>query len=224
MYYKHRHYSIGAGRFLQSDPIGLKGGLNLYAYCFNASLSNVDPYGLWVEGSYNRTTGMLTLGESGRPGTNVTAKAWSGNGKYGVGYPTGYGANGQYDNVYKQGPLPKGEYLIGNKYQYDKYVKDHPGGEHDWYRLYHKGKDGKWRWNELKDKNGNVIERGDFLLHTGLDSDGCITIPSEVPQTDSGYPRSRDFAKIKKLLDNTAQKPIDPNRPDDQYIGRFVVY
>ena len=40
-----RFYLPGVGRFLTQDPIGQKGGLNLYAYCGNGPLSKVDPDG-----------------------------------------------------------------------------------------------------------------------------------------------------------------------------------
>lgn len=40
-----RWYRGGWGRYTQSDPIGLHGGLNLYRYAFNNSLNVVDPDG-----------------------------------------------------------------------------------------------------------------------------------------------------------------------------------
>ncbi|RLB33025.1 MAG: hypothetical protein DRH12_18870, partial [Deltaproteobacteria bacterium] len=40
-----RHYHPGIGRFIEPDPIGLRGGINLYAYAFNDPVNIVDPTG-----------------------------------------------------------------------------------------------------------------------------------------------------------------------------------
>jgi RHS repeat-associated protein len=44
-YNRARMYDPATGRFLNQDPLGLKGGLNLYRYAKNNPLSYVDPYG-----------------------------------------------------------------------------------------------------------------------------------------------------------------------------------
>lgn len=45
-YYRSRHYDAETGRFVQPDPIGIQGGLNLYAYVKNNPVNLLDPLGL----------------------------------------------------------------------------------------------------------------------------------------------------------------------------------
>jgi RHS repeat-associated protein len=45
-YYRARYYSAILGRFVSSDPAGLKGGMNRYAYASNGATTRVDPDGL----------------------------------------------------------------------------------------------------------------------------------------------------------------------------------
>ena len=69
-YYGRRYYSPDLGRWLNRDPIEEEGGVNLYAFCDNCPLLDVDPYGVstfvliydsidpmfkaWAEDSYHR--------------------------------------------------------------------------------------------------------------------------------------------------------------------------
>jgi RHS repeat-associated protein len=65
-YYRNRIYSPTLGRFLQTDPIGFGGGMNIYAYVFNNPVNRTDPSGLctlmghfvsvWEHGGYGPWT------------------------------------------------------------------------------------------------------------------------------------------------------------------------
>ena len=58
---RHRLYSATLNRFLATDPAGLSGGLNLYAYCEGDPLAYVDPLGLCGVGIMTRIGGLLDM-------------------------------------------------------------------------------------------------------------------------------------------------------------------
>jgi RHS repeat-associated protein len=56
VYLRNRWYDPQTGRFLTQDPIGLAGGVNLYAYAGNNPIAYSDPFGLGP--NCNATTGL----------------------------------------------------------------------------------------------------------------------------------------------------------------------
>jgi RHS repeat-associated protein len=44
--YRYRYYDQNAGRFINEDPYGFRGGINFYRYVFNSPTNLVDPWGL----------------------------------------------------------------------------------------------------------------------------------------------------------------------------------
>jgi len=45
-YYRARYYDPKSGRFISTDPIGFRGGVNFYSYVRNRPVSLIDPLGL----------------------------------------------------------------------------------------------------------------------------------------------------------------------------------
>ena len=84
-----RDYDPGTGKYLQSDPIGLYGGVNTYAYARGNPISLIDPYGLAASDVQNilqnivqnfpeiQTTGGWQFGDPGAE-NNANTNPWSG--------------------------------------------------------------------------------------------------------------------------------------------------
>lgn len=111
-YYRARYYSPQFGRFVSSDPIGLEGSSNTYAYVDSFGIlgphcnpiSCIDPFGLWSFSvdAYGGWGGGVTVGRNERTG------GWFVSGRLGIGFGLGAGLdpfdNGPADRPRKPGP------------------------------------------------------------------------------------------------------------------------
>jgi len=71
IYNYFRDYDSNTGRYLESDPIGLDGGLNTYGYVGANPVSYIDPLGLAV---WNVTDNFEVSGAAGIGGAFVNIK------------------------------------------------------------------------------------------------------------------------------------------------------
>jgi RHS repeat-associated protein len=98
LYYNYfRDYDSSLGRYTQSDPIGLAGGINTYAYVGGNPISYVDPLGLYTEVIVWQATNHWGS-QFGHVSTNINGRNYSfGPGGWDRTYPTaaGYAARQQ---------------------------------------------------------------------------------------------------------------------------------
>lgn len=98
-YYNYfRTYDPETGRYITSDPIGLRGGLNTYGYVTGNPVNLVDPIGLW---SFNFSA-YLGIGGGITFGRNENTGNWFVGGQLGF----GLGGGGSLD-PFNQGPTDR---------------------------------------------------------------------------------------------------------------------
>lgn len=120
-----RDYDPQTGRYLQSDPIGLKGGLDSYVYTGDSPSNSVDPYGLYTC-MYVISTHTLTCEPNSAGDPFYSSSNWvSGNNLGGSGCQD----NPACVNSENSGPIPPGGYSIGPGFTGPASDPIYPGGK-----------------------------------------------------------------------------------------------
>ena len=75
VYYGYRYYDPVTGRWPSRDPIGERGGVNLYSFVENDSVGQLDPFGLTPQGPVNEYSGKSFTSDCDCPITVTFKKA-----------------------------------------------------------------------------------------------------------------------------------------------------
>ena len=156
-----RDYDPGIGRYVQSDPIGLRGGTNTYLYALANPIRRFDSNGL-TSITVDISHGMMLV-DPEMPGRHP----------YFVPITSGRGQcmnDSKCSSKTNEGPTPPGPYVINVSEMSD------PGPLHDLLRQF-RGDWGDWRV-PLRPEQGNNTRRSGFFIHGGIfpGSAGCIDI------------------------------------------------
>ena len=160
-----RAYRADQGKWQTADPLGYPDGWNNFAYVNNNIIKYVDPTGEYMTATYSisehKFIYQFSVDDTIHRGQ--TSQVFSGHGDH--------KNNPNSQNVVNLGPIPEGTYYVTAR---------ESGGTLGWLWDALSGKD---TWFALLADDGNIddyttvdgITRGNFRLHPGSISYGCIT-------------------------------------------------
>jgi RHS repeat-associated protein len=161
-----RDYDPATGRYVESDPIGLRGGVNTYTYSANGPIIFFDPFGQMC--LYSQLTGNLTCVNDVTGQQYINCDGYSGQGQ-GYNNPELDALSGSvpqglegFEHNMDAGPVPRGYYRVGAAIQ-------RAGFGQPVFPIYPLPFTNMWGRNHIQ-------IHGDSKDHPGRASNGCIIL------------------------------------------------